>query len=305
MSQLRSALQRVQTALLGLQSAELFQANTVSMLGSSLRPPSARTLPSAMRATLPFVRLTTAGHDTCVSVSLCGSGRSKNEDAYIAAPSLSLYAVADGIGGGPAGEVASSLAIQSVVAAVRSLKLRDGVKPAHQKMDPRLLLTQAVLEANIALFAASEKERGLAGMGCTLDVVLTGPGGAYVAHVGDSRVYRLRAGSLQLLTRDQTLANAFLMQDVTRTGQPRSTLHRTLRQAMGVTSPLEPEVFFVDLLPGDRLLLCTDGLYANVPHGQLEQLVQGSLPEVPPALMDAAAQHDGDDDLTIVLVEYN
>lgn len=307
MNSLLTALHEFQNALLGLSDTPRAEAAAAAMDGGTQALPvwNQRNSGKArvVRHTLPFVRVVSSGAYTCASCSMRGLRRVKNEDSFMASPDIGLYAVADGIGGAPAGEIASSLAIQKVAAVIRrALQRCDG---DESRVDPQSWLRHAVTEANAALFAAGDRESSWAGMGCTLDVALTREGGAYLAHVGDSRVYRLHSGKLEQLTTDHTLAHKLTEMQILKPEQAEANFKHVLEQGLGLHSPLKPELSFVELEPGDRLLLCTDGLYGAVPHAELQELVKAPLLIAPRALMDAAARHENADDITIVLIERN
>ncbi|WP_437645788.1 PP2C family protein-serine/threonine phosphatase [Sorangium sp. So ce362] len=142
-----------------------------------------------------------------------GRRRSNNEDSFAALPCLGLFMVADGLGGNAAGEVASRMAIEVVKSCFEEdEELEDtwpyGTAPARDRDEVRLVLS--VRRANRAIYDASQRQEQTRGMATTFAGVLLGAGMAYIAHVGDTRVYRMRGGKLERLTRDHTLLEELL-----------------------------------------------------------------------------------------------
>jgi protein phosphatase len=204
-----------------------------------------------------------------------GHVRSRNEDALLARPERGVLAVADGLGGHPAGDVASLTALTSVDASALSAdssedELRTAAADAHQ----------AVLDAAAA-------EPGRTGMGTTLVLAAVSDHSALVLHVGDSRAYQLDAdGGLSAVTEDHGM-------------------HGYLTQALGLDRDVAPDVARVECPPGSRLLLCTDGLTNMVDDaGVAELLGRGSAQEACDALVEAALDAGGVDNVTVVVVEF-
>lgn len=195
--------------------------------------------------------------------------RANNEDACCALPELGLFAVADGMGGYEGGEVASRMAIDAVVEFVRRNAADDDVTwpyPVDRRLTPEE--NEVAIAARLAGERIARARRGpLSQMGSTVAVARLRVGSAVLGHVGDSRIYRLRGGALEQLTRDHSLH-----QELVRAGEevPRhlSPYGHILTRALG-TETAEPEVRVVPLAPGDVLLLCTDGLSNAVPPERL------------------------------------
>src|SRR3954471_7267670 len=162
-----------------------------------------------------------------------------------------LVGVADGMGGHPAGDVASKVAAQTIGAAVE-----------HASADPDSWLVQMLQAAHDAILAAAAAEPAYAGMGTTAALAFVTPDRAHVAHVGDSRVYLIRSGVAQQLTHDHNQRGY-------------------LTQALGIPAPIEPESLVVALRPADRLMLCTDGLSGLVDEARIGELAG------PPSLENA------------------
>lgn len=184
---------------------------------------------------------------TAFGLSDRGRVRSKNEDAMAVEPSRAIVMVADGMGGAPAGEVASSLAVQEVCRALHAGRgLRD-----------------AVLHANDRILAMAGEQVAFAGMGTTLTALRVdcASGGFEVAHVGDSRAYRLNGSNLWQLTRDHTVVAGMVEAGTLSPARARDHhLGHLLTRALGTTEDLEVEVVLGIAEAGDRFLVCSDGL---------------------------------------------
>ena len=204
-----------------------------------------------------------------------GHVRQRNEDALLARPERGVLAVADGLGGHPAGDVASLTAVRSIDAAPLS---------ADSTVED---LREAVAAAHAAVLAAAEAEPGRTGMGTTVVLAAVGDGHARVLHVGDSRAYLLDAGGrLAAVTRDHGL-------------------HGYLTQALGLDRDVEPDAAEVTCDPGSRLLLCTDGLTNMLDDDRIaELLATGGAREACDALVQTALDNGGVDNVTVVVVAF-
>ena len=218
-----------------------------------------------------------------------GRVREGNEDSYLLEPPL--YAVADGMGGARGGEVASQLALSTV---------EDGYLSGHRS------LAALVRDANTAVFARSVEDRSVAGMGTTLTAVLVEGDAASLVHVGDSRAYLLRAGTLRQLTEDHTLVQRMVRAgEITRREADVHPHRNVLVRSLGTEPDVEVDEADLGLLEGDRLLLCSDGLTTMITEGQIQAIL-----EVAPAPQDAAERlvraanrAGGLDNITAVVVE--
>ncbi|MSO57822.1 MAG: Stp1/IreP family PP2C-type Ser/Thr phosphatase [Thermoleophilia bacterium] len=229
---------------------------------------------------------------TAVGVTDTGRRRHRNEDAFVcAAP---LFAVADGMGGAQAGEVASRLATAAL--GERVTALRGATE-----------LVEIIRTANARIFAHAAQDPSAAGMGTTVTVALVdeGAGTATIAHVGDSRAYRLAPGRLERLTSDHSL-----VAELVRAGRLTETEaavhpHRSvITRVLGTEAVVEIDTTTVRLAPGDVLLLCSDGLTAMVRDERILALAEETA-FAPQALADAliatANEAGGDDNITVVI----
>jgi protein phosphatase len=186
-------------------------------------------------------------------VTHCGHVRDDNQDVIIVEPKLGLYAVLDGMGGANAGDVAARMAAREIVACVQQ-------KSRLRRRSPEQLLRFALDTAAVQVFTAAEQRLEYRGMGTTVVACLVDPPRAVIGHAGDSRAYLLRGRELTPLTRDHTAAP--------------HRLTRNLGRAYGVC----PDMIAVPLQSGDRLLLCSDGLYGGAPMDAIRRTLSSRDP---------------------------
>ena len=232
------------------------------------------------------------------AVSDPGRHRRQNEDSGYA--SGRLCAVADGIGGHPHGDVASTLAI-SVLA-----ELDDRLPADLRATDLSGALSGAVAEARDRIARHAARAPGFSGMGTTLTAVLTDGQRVALAHIGDSRAYLLRAGTLRRITRDHTLTQTLVdegrLSPAEAMGNPRSSM---LLRALQTAGSGMPDLALDELRPGDRFLLCSDGLTDVIDDAAvLAALADRATPEtIARRLVDAANAAGGPDNITCVVCE--
>lgn len=219
-----------------------------------------------------------------------GRVRTGNEDAFVVEPPL--YAVADGMGGARAGEVASQLALATII---ELQKAGTGS------------LEDEVREANRVVFARAGEDERYAGMGTTLTAVLASPEAIHLAHVGDSRAYLLRAGALRMLTRDHTLVERMVQAGEITPAEADVHPHRNvLLRALGTEPRVEVEVDDIGLLEGDRVLLCSDGLTTMVAEEQILAILAatgGKPQDAADRLVRAANRAGGIDNITAIVLD--
>ena len=226
-----------------------------------------------------------------IQVGACtdvGRVREGNEDAYMIRDPL--FAVADGMGGHQGGEVASNLALE------RLERATDGDSD----------LADVVREANRAVFEQAAQDPGLAGMGTTLTAVRVQDERLHLAHVGDSRMYLLRDGRLERITRDHTVVEQ--MVDQGRMTAEDAKIHpqrSILTRALGVDEDIQVDEADVDVRPGDRVLLCSDGLTGMVDEDRILSILTATpAPQAAcAALIEAANQAGGQDNITAVVLD--
>jgi protein phosphatase len=243
-------------------------------------------------------------------VSETGHVRKTNEDRFVSNVDLRLFAVADGMGGHRAGEVASELAIETVTAFIK-LSLDDSDLTWPYGIDPTLSndgnrLRTAVCLANRRVYKAAEATEEYAGMGTTLVVVLVADGKIALASVGDSRIYRLSNGSLEQLTVDDSWAAQILSHDNTLPPEvvARHPMRNVLTSVIGARETIDVRVSETTFGDGDLLLLCSDGLHGVIDAKELRQILV-EAPDTEAAshrLVDTAIEHGTRDNVTAVVV---
>jgi protein phosphatase len=240
-----------------------------------------------------------------------GLRRSSNEDSFCTRPDLGLYVVADGMGGHVAGEVASRVAVETIQTFIAETagadKNRTWPFPFEADISFEANRLKAAFRlANRQIANAMADSADLRGMATTASAVLAGRTSACVGHVGDSRVYALRGGTLQQITDDHSW-----VEEQVRAGTMTPTAARQHPWRNVVTRALsggtDPEVDTVELAPvrGERFLLCSDGLSGVVPHETIARILgqQESLERICDRLIAAANDGGGPDNITVLVVE--
>jgi PPM family protein phosphatase len=230
-----------------------------------------------------------------------GRVRRVNEDAWGAHLDEGAFVVCDGMGGAAAGETASRMAAEELLASLAHTEAECEAGPTQ--------MAEGVRRANAAVFAAAQGNRRLAGMGTTLVALRVHGSQAWVVHVGDSRCYLYRAGELRRMTRDHSLVEEQMrMGRMTREQARRSPMQNVITRAVGTREGVEPEVQELALESGDIVLLATDGLTRELTDAAIGAIVGeavgGDLDQVCRRLTDAANRAGGADNITCLLVRY-
>jgi len=236
-----------------------------------------------------------------------GRVRSRNEDSYSTHPELGLFVLADGMGGHVGGDEASHYACVVIEEYVRRRHAvihgyERNPTPEHRGEVFRLM-EEAVRAASERIIAESESNADLNGMATTVVVLLVVAGRAFVSYVGDSRAYLIRDGRASLLTEDHSLFFELIRQGRLTRDTSNFPYKNVVTRALGVRGTALADSFDFDLLPGDRLLLCSDGLHGYLDDEETFLLAGNSgLQEAGSALVDFANQCGGADNITVVLV---
>ena len=222
-----------------------------------------------------------------------GRRRRRNEDSYVCEPPL--FAVADGMGGAQAGEVASRLA-----AAV--LEEADGDELREER------IVELIQEANRRVYQRSSEDPTASGMGTTMTVAVTGADSTVsIGHVGDSRAYRIRNGALEQLTKDHSLVGELMRSGKLSPEEAESHPQRSvITRAVGTEPDVDVDTFTVDAEAGDLFLLCSDGLTDMVSDDAIQSVIaagQGDLETVARKLVEAANSSGGEDNITVLVFE--
>jgi serine/threonine protein phosphatase PrpC len=219
-----------------------------------------------------------------------GRERSQNEDAFL--ESSPLFCVADGMGGARAGEVASQIAVET---------LADG-GPTDSGAES--MLAASAQAANRKIYELAQSDESRSGMGTTLTAVLVEDGDVVTGHVGDSRLYRLREGELDRLTRDHSLVEELVRRGELEPDEAKVHPQRSIiTRALGPEPDVDVETFTCPGRPGDVYLLCSDGLTSMVSEDEVARILgePGALEQSADRLIEAANAAGGKDNITVVL----
>lgn len=241
-----------------------------------------------------------------------GMVRSHNEDSVASEAGCGLVVLADGMGGYNAGEVASGIAV-SVVATEVSHALtehspvdREGADGEEQGV---ILLRENIRKANASIYQASESQPQYAGMGTTVVSALFYDNRVAVAHVGDSRLYRLRGEALEVVTRDHSLLQEQIDSGMISVEEARVSKNKNLvTRAVGIDPDVQVETHVHDVQVGDIYLLCSDGLNDMVEHDDIQSVLyamQGNLTLAAEQLVQMANDNGGRDNVSVILVKVN
>lgn len=241
---------------------------------------------------------------TAVGLSDIGMVRKNNEDAWCALPKQHFYALADGMGGHAAGEVAAHEAIK-----VLCERIAEDLTAQDEDFtldEARHLVIDAIETVNTHVYKMGRKNPDLRGMGTTLCCLLFHPKGLVYGHVGDSRIYRLRKGHLFQMTKDHSLVRELVDTGKLDERQAGEYLYRNIiTRAVGTEPFLEPSVRVCDLSAGDLFLVCSDGLSDHLSREEMEEMLKGhgTLQEITQALLKAAKEKGGFDNITLIVAQ--
>jgi serine/threonine protein phosphatase PrpC len=239
-----------------------------------------------------------------------GRQRKANEDAVGVFPELSLFVVADGVGGHAAGEVASAMTIEAIQRSLAESHDEDLTPVAdssgHLSLGGRLLMI-ALFEANERILDASSSNPRLQGMGAAAVALQFDPKYNCVAicHVGDTRAYRVREGVAEQLTEDHTVVQQLLKDGKITPDEIRTSPHRhMLTQALGTARVVHPGLRLVEPAPGDVFVLCSDGIHDLVGATEIAEIVRDAtdINAACTRLIDLANDRGGHDNSTVVVV---
>jgi serine/threonine protein phosphatase PrpC len=230
-----------------------------------------------------------------------GRVRSANEDAYGLCAEAGFFVVCDGMGGAAAGEIASHTAVAAVM---------EGLCHPQRPEDPRQAIESNIGVANHRIFAHAEKEASLHGMGTTLVALLVREGRVWIAHVGDSRCYRFRPGTLERMTQDHSLVDEQVrLGQMTPAEAEMSPFRNVITRAIGTRDTVTPDIEEVPTEPGDLFLLCSDGLTKEVAEARMADILgENSSADVQALckrLIEEANEAGGSDNITAVLVKIS
>lgn len=244
---------------------------------------------------------------TGIGRSEIGLVRTVNQDAFAAIDDHAVWAVADGMGGHIGGDIAAQTAIRTVEA--RAALLSEGLRNGH--VPPTDVLTDLINRAHEAIVDRTRSQPKLKGMGTTivlLTIVPTPAPVAYLVHVGDSRAYRVRSGTLTPLTRDHSLIEKYLERGILTPQKAKTHPERhVLTRALGVPGMATPTIGAFPIREDDVVLLCSDGLTKMLEDDDIQRdLTQGELDPtlLCNRLVTTALDRGGEDNVTVVVVAH-
>ncbi len=236
-----------------------------------------------------------------------GRVRDHNEDAVFVNPDRGFAILADGMGGYNAGEVASGLATTFLSSALETSFFDPSRTKDANSLGAAPCLEQSIALANTAIYKASVGEAAYAGMGTTLVTALFHDDRVTVAHIGDSRLYRLRDEQLALITHDHSLLQEQIDQGLISAKDARFSQNKNLvTRALGVEPSVESEIHEYEVLPGDVYLFCSDGLNDMLPDEEIELALQSLTANLELAadhLIQMANDNGGRDNVSVILVK--
>lgn len=231
-----------------------------------------------------------------------GKARDMNQDYYYIPTQeeeLPLYILADGMGGYQGGEIASKLA----TTAVKNYITSNFDKIEKEKEEILKLVQSAMEYANMVVYEKSKEDKDLEGMGTTLEVCLIYNNKAYIGHVGDSRIYRIRREFMRKLTHDHSYVEK-LVKDGTISKE--EAMHHPkknmLMKALGCTAFVEPDVMIKGFIKDDRILMCSDGLTNMLTDEQIYEIVKQEGQQAPNKLIEMANEAGGYDNITAIII---
>jgi serine/threonine protein phosphatase PrpC len=244
------------------------------------------------------------------SATHTGMVRSHNEDSVELEADIGLAVLADGMGGYNAGEIASGIATSLISSETKEALARmdlHAVKKVSRLPLASRLLHDAVLKANTSIYESANSQPQYAGMGTTLVVGLFCDNNVAVAHIGDSRCYRLRENKLELITRDHSLLQEQIDSGLLTKEVARRSLNKNLvTRALGIEPDVVPEIHVHEVKAGDVYLLCSDGLNDMVEDEDIELTISSlaaNLPLAASQLIQMANDAGGRDNISVVLIK--
>lgn len=251
------------------------------------------------------MKLTSAGR------THVGMKRNHNEDSLRLFREQNLFIVADGMGGHASGEVASQMAVETIMSFFRmTTRDEDVTWPFKEEKNLRYdenRLVAAIKFSNQRIYEAAAREARFKGMGTTIVTAFFTQGGAYLGHVGDSRGYRIRDGEIEQITDDHSLLNDYIKANKLTPEEIENFPHKNvIVRALGMKDTVQVDVNRLDPKPGDYYLLCSDGLSGMITDEQIRDITLAA-PDLETGcenLINAANENGGTDNITVALVQF-
>jgi protein phosphatase len=240
-----------------------------------------------------------------------GCVRTNNEDNFGYDTDCGIFVVCDGMGGAAAGEVASQLGVATVLSYFRQMAAADAYPAFERRFEDcsehANALGNAILSANRTIYQAGLADIQRSGMGTTIAAVLVRSKSVSIAHVGDSRIYLVRDAALEQLTSDHSLIMERVRRGLMTIEEAAvSAMQNVITRALGAEPDVQPDVSDLEIVPGDTLLLSSDGLVRHVNDDQILEIIQNapSLQTACDTLIEAAKTSGGSDNITCVLLRF-
>lgn len=232
-----------------------------------------------------------------------GKTRQINEDFYYISSEdepIKLFIVADGMGGYNGGEIASKLAVDSARSYIQS----NFESAKNDKESLLNLVKNSSMYANMIVYEKAMKNEELKNMGTTLDICLIYENKAFISHIGDSRVYRIRKDFMRRLTKDHSYVQQLVDEGkITKEESVNHPKKNMLIKALGCTEYIEPDVTVKGFIKGDIMLMCTDGLTNMIPENEILKILKENLDDPSKVLVDKANELGGLDNITAVIIK--
>ena len=232
-----------------------------------------------------------------------GKARQINEDSYFASKpddEIQLFIVADGMGGYKGGEIASSMAINSA----KNYILSNFEKSKIDKETLLSLVKSSSQYANMVVYEKAQKDEELRNMGTTLDVCLIYQNKAFISHIGDSRIYRIRKEFMRKLTKDHSYVQQLVDEGkITKEEGMNHPKKNMLIKALGCTEFIEPDSMIKGFIKGDIILMCTDGLTNMVSEQEIFNILKNNSSEPSKNLIEKANKNGGLDNITAIVIK--
>ncbi len=226
--------------------------------------------------------------------------RKMNQDNYYVSSDGTLNVLADGMGGYAGGEVASRIATE---ATVKYLKENFDKNNEYQKEDILKIMNNAIQYANLEVFHKSREVEELDQMGTTLEICLIYKDRVYIAHIGDSRIYRIRKGIMRKITKDHSYVQT-LVEDgtITKEEAEHHPKKNMLMKALGCEEKIEPDIMVKGFQEGDIILICSDGLTNMVSEQQIFNVISNNIDNAADELIREANNNGGADNITLIII---
>lgn len=233
-----------------------------------------------------------------------GMQRNMNQDAYCISKENKDYVLcvlADGMGGYTGGEIASNLAAMSVDKYIKENFIEN---KEYEREELQELIKHAIEYANAIVYSKSQREEELEQMGTTLEICLIYNNRAFIGHIGDSRIYRIRKGIMRKITIDHSYVQKLVKEGkITKEEAINHPKKNMLMKALGCETNIEPDVMVKGFQEDDIILICSDGLTNMVSEEEIYNIIEADFENATENLVNRANEHGGNDNITVILIK--